>query len=95
MKITTSKTPNKESKTIGSRKFPSDTKVAGLATIKPLLLKPTKAMKAPSPALIIYLMSLGIASIIIFRNGERLITAKIIPAKNITSKAACHEPSAP
>ena len=73
-------TAKKAINTAGLAKLPNSTSVAP-EVIKPEFLNPTKQIKAPNAAEIIYLILLGIASIIHLRTGVRDNAKKIIPAK--------------
>ena len=88
-KIVTTK-PKIVIQTSGLFKEPTVTKVESLLLIKLPPWRPMKAINKPIPAEIAYLISLGMASIIISRTLNTVSKMKRIEATKTAAKAVCH-----
>ena len=88
-KIVTTK-PKIVIQTSGLFKAPTVTKVESLLLINLPPCRPIKAINKPIPAEIAYLMSLGMASIIISRTLNTVNKMKRIEATKTAAKAVCH-----
>ncbi len=73
-----------------SRRLPSVTRVAGLATMIPALRKPIVAMKSPIPAATAAYNSAGMASTINWRTPRNVRIRNAAPDRNTAPRAASH-----